>query len=84
MGWRGAAGLRNQPNAKAVKGDRTMTKKDYIKFAGVMRDTKEAAKTALDTYKVWLSVLDGLTRIMAEDNPRFDLQRFVNAVHGVK
>lgn len=52
-----------------------MTKKDYIKIAAVLKD----AHGLEDGHQTWCRIINGLTRIMIDDNPRFSLKRFEDA-----
>ena len=56
-----------------------MTKKDYIKLAGLIKDS-----TLIDTNGVrFISTagdfIDDLCDILEEDNPKFDRERFIAA-----
>jgi len=56
-----------------------MTKKDYIKFAGMLKTEREMAKAAACCNAVFVTlsgVEDALVSIFYEDNPRFDEARF--------
>jgi hypothetical protein len=57
-----------------------MTKKDYIKIAEVLRQ----AHGLEDGMQTWNRIINGLTRIMIDDNPRFNLRRFEAAATGEK
>lgn len=64
-----------------------MTKKDYIKIAAVLRDAHEVAFAAGEINageKTFTRIINGLTRIMIDDNPRFNLRRFEEAATGEK
>jgi len=54
------------------KGVRQMTKKDYIKLAKLIKDKS----TGNDTHIFVDDLVDGLCDILAEDNPRFDADKF--------
>ena len=65
-----------------------MTKKDYIKLAGVIRQAHEdvGALRPLDEDRAALRRVEGVARlqyliadVLAADNPRFDRERFVEA-----
>lgn len=61
-----------------------MTRKDYIKIARAIANTPDGYAWRLEEQKTAVSIaLRGLTYqiadILAEDNPRFDRARFVEA-----
>jgi hypothetical protein len=65
-----------------------MTKKDYIAVANIIKDRRPLAKTSSTEagrtgIYVANDVLDGLASdfadVFANDNPRFDRQRFMDA-----
>jgi hypothetical protein len=65
---------------------RKMTKKDYIKFVGVwkksirfMGDARERGYHYIDADSLYSAMCD----IFEEDNPRFDEQKFRDAVESV-
>tara|TARA_R100000329_G_scaffold109070_1_gene89573 strand:- start:244 stop:504 length:261 start_codon:yes stop_codon:yes gene_type:complete len=70
---------------KKNKGEK-MTKKDYIKFVGVwkksirfMGDAREKGYHYIDADSLYQSMCE----VFREDNPRFDEQRFRDAVESV-
>lgn len=50
-----------------------MTKKDYIKIAAALRETRD-----IDT-DTWSVIVTRISRICADDNPRFNRDRFFAA-----
>jgi len=61
-----------------------VTRKDYVALA-------EALESALPKHRlhdlpkdVWLDCMEAIAGKLAADNPRFDVQRFFDACHGVK
>jgi len=69
-----------------------MTKKDFVKFAELIRkyknnsqlaitymeDNKQLVETANALYRI---LLDGTIEIFEADNPRFDKQRFIDHIN---
>jgi len=69
-----------------------MTKKDFVKFAELIRkyknnsqlaitymeDNKQLVETANALYRI---LLDGTIEIFEADNPRFDKQRFIDYIN---
>ena len=53
-----------------------MTKKDYVKFAELVRQYKEA----LENFGLYDRFVDDLTDILWKDNPRFSYQRFIEYI----
>lgn len=53
-----------------------MTKKDYIKLAAVLRDTRDIGDGYDTSYDTWSAIVTRITRVCAEDNPRFDVNLF--------
>lgn len=61
-----------------------MTKKDYIKLAELIRNERQYfndwQQVGIGSIQVPLDhLLNGLAYILAEDNPRFDRERFIKA-----
>jgi len=56
-----------------------MTRKDYIKFADLLRYVREAKEAGQEITDDW--VILAVANIFGEDNPRFDRDRFFNAVY---
>lgn len=56
-----------------------MTRKDYIKLADLLKENRQA----WNQFSIALEAIDdierGLCVILAEDNPNFDRQRFIDA-----
>ena len=66
-----------------------MTKKDYVKFAALLKQTNplKGGVQALpfgcsDGYvlKQHSRIIAGIASIFKEDNPNFDVNRFINAI----
>ena len=62
----------------------TMTRKDYIKFAELLRELRptvnpEASDEAYATILTLDEVAKGMCRIFAQDNGNFDRNRFLTA-----
>lgn len=55
-----------------------MTKKDYIAIAGVIRDTVTTPSQEIHDETLY-ALIGGLCKVFANDNPRFDQDRFVAA-----
>lgn len=58
-----------------------MTKKDYQRIALAMRNV---LKNPFYYGSGWIVVLEELTKVLAEDNPRFNKKKFVAACYGEK
>lgn len=60
-----------------------MTKKDYIKFAQMLKREQPATLYSIDesdvTTVTWQCIVESTADIFAEDNPRFDRERFLRA-----
>lgn len=58
-----------------------MTKKDYIKLAKLIKEnTIDPEDGDSNTYLInWNELVNGLSYILKDDNPRFDEQRFIEA-----
>ena len=62
-----------------------MTKKDYILIADVFKAEYEDLKMGGTHCKEWdmlKALLSGIMRVLAQDNPRFDRQRFTDWIYG--
>lgn len=70
-----------------------MTKKDFIKLADVMRANKPITQYAtedsfyghgLDQGRIdhWETLLEALAEMLAQSNPRFNRQRWLDYVNG--
>lgn len=55
-----------------------MTKKDYIKLAKVLKDSISEEGDGLELDRLVIRIAD----MFKEDNPRFDYDRFHDAVYG--
>jgi len=56
-----------------------MSKKDYVAIAGVLNEWHQSAGNSLAQLSIKLMAGD-LAKVFAEDNPRFDAERFDEAV----
>lgn len=56
-----------------------MSKKDYIAIAGVLNEWHQSANNSLAQLSIKLMAGD-LAEVFAADNPRFDAERFDEAV----
>jgi len=56
-----------------------MTKKDYIAIAAVINRVHQAFDWDPAAQDAITSITDGLCRMLATDNPRFDRDRFMKA-----
>lgn len=63
-----------------------MTRKDYIAFAEALRDVKLALAGFLETPRhtrremaTWQACVVRVADVLADDNPRFDRERFFDA-----
>jgi hypothetical protein len=58
-----------------------MTKRDYIKFAEMLREQYERANGSGEQYpeQTIARVQDSIADLFAADNPRFDRERFAKA-----
>ena len=59
-----------------------MTKKDYIKLAQALKDSKPTAADEPNTYfmrQTWNYTVHKIVQVLADDNPRFDATRFYAA-----
>jgi hypothetical protein len=66
-------------NRKVVE---TVTKKDYIKFAIIFKETHQKYQgDAVTRYSTWLwtKLMNGVADIFQADDPRFDRARFIAA-----
>lgn len=65
-----------------------MTRKDYIAIARGFERTfiNHVVTITFDdrepAYRVWLSAVAEVSFALADDNPRFDRHRFIDACHG--
>lgn len=50
-----------------------MTKKDYIKLAAVLKDTRDIE------HDTWSAIVTRIANTCADDNPRFNRERFYAA-----
>ena len=61
-----------------------MTKKDYEKFAAMLRELnpydEEYSITSSKVLKHHVDIIMGVAAIFAEDNRNFDQQKFINAI----
>lgn len=56
-----------------------MTRKDYIKLADLLKENREAWDRSPTAVEAIDDIERGLCVILAEDNPNFDRQRFIDA-----
>jgi hypothetical protein len=61
-----------------------MTKKDYEKIALAFQKEcppkmEDCTSGYTTEYLTWLSCIGGLSKVFADDNPRFDQERFLRA-----
>lgn len=54
-----------------------MTRKDYVKIAALLKKYLSLTVDEEKALMVWL--IDDFAKMMADDNPRFDRQRFLEA-----
>lgn len=60
-----------------------MTKKDYILIGDALRNSRPSKRYPMwdsKMYEIWLFTLNEIALTLRLDNPRFDLDRFVNCV----
>jgi len=59
-----------------------MTKKDYIRIAGVIRDTKQTySPTSTLQRKCIDDMALALSEVLQADNPRFNKETFINYIN---
>jgi hypothetical protein len=56
-----------------------MSRKDYVAIAAAIRTTKEDSAHILGSHSVLKSVTARIANTLADDNPRFDMDRFMGA-----
>ena len=56
-----------------------MTRKDYIKFADMLKNQGAPQLENPDQYGLWCRIVQGTADIFEEDNPNFDRDRFLQA-----
>ena len=56
-----------------------MTKKDYIKIAATPKENQPTENDGMIHLSVWNSIVPDFARMLANDNPLFDRQRFLVA-----
>lgn len=67
-----------------------MTKKDYIAIAKVFRSTLDTINLEPETHHltedciIINTLIDGLCRYMASDNPLFNSDKFIRAIYPIK
>jgi tetraacyldisaccharide-1-P 4'-kinase len=72
---------RDEVSALREKGH-VMTKKDHVKLAAVLADSRKQMATLTDSPWVigtWKQIRHTLVETLAADNPRFDRERFIQA-----
>jgi hypothetical protein len=60
----------------------TMTKKDFIALADVLRNTKPDSPAYSEGYMVWTAVRDLIADTCARDNPQFNRSRWLGYIAG--
>ena len=61
-----------------------MTRKDYVAIAEAFADSRPSAVTTPVQFYQWEDTRNKVANVFAEDNPRFDRQRFYKACEGDK
>lgn len=65
-----------------------MTKKDYIKFVEIINNNKEKINYSIDKEPLdridFVGFIYNLAKYLKEDNPKFDEQKFYDAINAHK
>lgn len=56
-----------------------MSKKDYQAIARMLHGADPAGTAVTDPADTWRSIVEGMANVLADDSPRFDRQRFIEA-----
>lgn len=58
-----------------------MTKKDYVKLAAALKQTRPLAnEVSTETSNAWKETVDAIVSVLRNDNDRFNAKRFYQAV----